>query len=49
MEYQMDEINIEMIFGAWVERELLHSTSLSLELYRPRLYLFLPTLEKLEN
>ena len=41
MEYQMNEINF-LIF--WAERELLHSTSLSLALGRPRL--LLPTLEK---
>ena len=48
MEYQMNEIN-SLIFVAWVERELLHSTSLHLALGRSRLYLLLPTLEKLEN
>ena len=49
MEYQMNEINF-LIFGA--ERELLHSTSLSLALGRPRLFLptclLLPTLEKFD-
>ena len=48
MEYQMNEINF-LISVAWAERELLHSTSSSLALDRPRLYLLLPMLEKLEN
>ena len=38
-----------MISVAWAERELLHSTSLSLALGCPRLYLLSLTLEKLEN
>ena len=38
MEYQMNEINF-LISVAWAEHELLHSTSLSLALGRPPLYL----------
>ena len=37
MEYQMNEINF-LISVAWVERELLRRTSLSLALDRPRLW-----------
>ena len=48
MQYQMNEI-IFLISVAWAGRELLHSTFPSLALDRPRLYLLLPTLEKLEN
>ena len=44
----MNEINF-LISLAWAEHELLHSTSLSLALSRPRLYLLPPTLEKSEN
>ena len=42
MECRMYEINFLISLG-WAERELLHNTSLSLALGRPRLYL-LPTL-----
>ena len=44
----MNKINF-LIFVALAEGELLHSTSLSLTLNRPCLYLLLPALEKLEN
>ena len=37
MEYHMTEINF-LISVAWAERELLHSTSLSLAMGRPHLY-----------
>ena len=48
MEYQRNEINF-LISVAWVEREHLRRTSLSLALDHPRLYRLLPTLEKLKN
>lgn len=46
MGYQINEVNIEISL-TWPERELFHSTSLSLALGRPRPYL-LPTLEESE-
>ena len=44
----MNKINF-LIFVALAEGELLHSTSLSLTLNRPCLYLLPPTLEHLEK